>query len=637
MLNYAKSLTSKNKRTILLGIDVLLVPVALLLSYQLLSLPAGAWDMFAQFSTALPYLLVAAGGLSIWLGIPSIRPTVYQGRSMMLSGALAASVACIAAALGALVGVELPLGASVLFGLVYWSLSVSTRVVVGQIVFALYRFGASRSRVLIYGAGATGTKLAQALQMENDIEPVAFLDDDKVWHGLSVSGLRVYAPIEVERLKRDLQIDQVHIAVPSMSAAKQAQLGRQFGEIGLEVQTVPSFAQIISQRKIANVLEPLTPSGFLGREEVDANLGSTSEIYKGQVVLVSGAGGSIGSEICRQLMESMPAKLVLFELSELSLYTIDMELRPIAARLGIELVPVLGSVTEARQVREVLEKHAVQVILHAAAYKHVPLVEANPLVGIANNVFGTQTLVSCAAQAGVKRFILVSSDKAVRPTSVMGASKRLAELVVQHQAQRSTVHDGKQGMICAMVRFGNVLGSSGSVLPLFQDQIRRGGPVTVTDPGVARYFMTPAEAVRLVLTSGAMAKGGEVFILDMGQPIPIVTLAKQAIEAAGYSVRDADHPNGDIEITFTGLRPGEKLEEELTIGADLTTTEHRKIFYAREANLAPMELLALMRSLREALVAGDQEAARRLLQDYVGYQTESKENPLHPLQLFAIN
>lgn len=290
------------------------------------------------------------------------------------------------------------------------------------------------------------------------------------------------------------------------------------------------------------------------------------------------------------------------------------ELEELTLDSGVEIVPILGSVTDPRQVRRVLEAHGVQVVLHAAAYKHVPLVEANPLPGLANNVFGTQKLAQASAQAGVERFILISSDKAVRPTNVMGASKRMAELLLQDLAQRSS------GTIFTMVRFGNVLGSSGSVVPLFQDQISRGGPVTVTDARVKRYFMTIFEAVQLVLQAGAEARGGEVFVLDMGEPVPILQLARQVIESAGYSLRDAENPEGEIEIQIIGLRPGEKLEEELTLTDELITTGHPKIFCARETTLSEIEVATFMRGLRTAVAAGDEAAAHQLLHRWVeGY------------------
>jgi len=305
---------------------------------------------------------------------------------------------------------------------------------------------------------------------------------------------------------------------------------------------------------------------------------------------------------------------VLFELSELALYNADMEIRQLAEGSDIEIVSVLGTVTDTRQLRKVLSQHGVNVVLHAAAYKHVPLVEANPLSGLVNNVLGTHALAEQAARAGVERFILVSTDKAVRPTNIMGGSKRLAELVIQDMARK---YGGPGGVIFSMVRFGNVLGSSGSVVPLFQEQVSRGGPLTVTDRGVARYFMTVEEAVRLVLQAGSLAQGGEVFVLDMGKPVPILKLARQVIETAGYTVRDEDNPDGDIEIEITGLRPGEKMTEELTLSGLLINTAHPKIYSARENGLHELEIASALRDLREALVANDEALARQVVYRWV--------------------
>ena len=323
------------------------------------------------------------------------------------------------------------------------------------------------------------------------------------------------------------------------------------------------------------------------------------------------------------MLECRPTKLVLYELSELALYTADMEFRQLTENRDIEIVPVLGSITDTRQVRKVLVDHGVNIILHAAAYKHVPLVEANPLSGLVNNVFGTQALAEQAAKAGVERFILISSDKAVRPANIMGASKRLAELVIQDLARG---RGAKSGTVFSMVRFGNVLGSSGSVVPLFQEQLMRGGPLTVTDPEVARYFMTVQEAAKLVLQAGAIAQGGEVFVLDMGKPVPILQLARQVIESAGYAVRDAENPDGDIEIEFTGLRPGEKMAEELTLSGDLIGTRHPKIFSTVEDGLSEIEIASALRRLREAFVASDEDMARDVVESWVeGFEEQTQE------------
>jgi FlaA1/EpsC-like NDP-sugar epimerase len=365
------------------------------------------------------------------------------------------------------------------------------------------------------------------------------------------------------------------------------------------VQSVPSFSQLVGEEEIVAQLAPVLPTTLLGRAHLGDQLDGGCGAYRGRSVLITGAGGSIGSELCRQVLTCRPARLVLMELSEFALYTIDSELRALAGKLDCEIVPVLGTVTDRRHVRHVLELHEIDVVLHAAAYKHVPMVEANPLAGIANNVLGTNTLAREAYDYGVDRFILVSSDKAVRPIGVMGATKRLAELIVTDLAEDST------RTVFSIVRFGNVLGSSGSVIPLFREQILRGGPVTLTDTGITRYFMTAQEATRLVLWAGTLAKGGEIFVLDMGKPVRIADLARQVIETSGYSVRDAANPDGDIEIAVTGLRPGEKLHEELSITGELQPTAHPKLRCSVEAGLSGFELARALQALRKAVATGD--------------------------------
>ncbi|MEO1363586.1 MAG: polysaccharide biosynthesis protein, partial [Pseudomonadota bacterium] len=407
------------------------------------------------------------------------------------------------------------------------------------------------------------------------------------------------------------------------SQPKQVQIARRLEKMGLEVQTLPSFSQLIGEEELVNKLTPIHVSRFLNRDEVSTAPGSDAAAYFGRTVLVSGAGGSIGSELCRQVLECAPSKIVLYELSELALYQVHQEIKQMAEGSGITIVPLLGSVTDPRQVRRALQEHQVQVVLHAAAYKHVPLVEENPLAGLANNVLGTHTLVSEAAAAGIERFVLISSDKAVRPTNIMGASKRLAEVVVQDIAIRLAK---PKNLVFSIVRFGNVLGSSGSVVPLFQDQLRRGGPLTVTHPDVSRFFMTVQEAVHLVLRAGAMATGGEVFVLDMGKPVRIEQLARQVIESAGYTVRDAQNPDGDIEIEFTGLRPGEKMTEELTLSGSLIGTGHRKIFFTVEDGLSEIEVASVLRALRAALASSDDVAARAVITRWVdGYRRPTSD------------
>ncbi|MEO9778548.1 MAG: nucleoside-diphosphate sugar epimerase/dehydratase [Sedimentitalea sp.] len=620
MLNLIRSLPRKQKAYVFLAIDLALIPLALLFTYTVQVLPNSAVQTLLQTLPVLPYLLAVAAVLSLWLGIPSIQLKAFEGHAVGLTAILSTVLTGTMALLSWLAGLNQPPGTQVIFGISYFIILVTSRAVLYQVVDAIYRRAQPRCRVLIYGAGTTGTQLAQALRSHEGIDPVAFVDDNNSLQGMTLVGLPVFPPARIAELVKQRQIDRVLLAMPSLSQPKQAQIARRLQKVGLEVQALPSFAQLIGEEALIDKLTPVAPQNFLGRAARADGLGDASDSYTGRVVLVSGAGGSIGSELCRQVLACQPRKVVLYELSELALYTVHQELDQLTEGTGIDLVPLLGSVTDPRQVRAVLAEHEVQVVLHAAAYKHVPLVEANPLAGLANNVFGTQTLAREAAEFGVERFILISSDKAVRPANVMGASKRLAELVVRDLATRHA------DTVFTMVRFGNVLGSSGSVVPLFQDQISRGGPVTVTDPRVKRFFMTIREAVQLVLTAGAEARDGETFVLDMGAPVPIVKLARQVIESAGYSVRDEDNPDGDIAIEIIGLRPGEKLEEELTLSPDLIGTRFPKIFCAREDHLSEIEVASALRGLRHALVASDADAARAVISRWVeGYRRAEGE------------
>ncbi|MQQ09553.1 NAD-dependent epimerase/dehydratase family protein [Epibacterium sp. SM1979] len=611
MFRLLSALTRAQKTYIFLGIDLCLLPLVLLFTFAVQNLATPAGQLFAASLAVLPYVVAFTGVTSLWLGLPHVQLNAYERHAVALTSLVAVISASALGLAMMLFGPALPVGTYVVFALSYFIAMVAVRAILFQVVMSIYRRAQPRCRVLIYGAGATGTQLAQALRSHDWIDPVAFVDDNKSLQGMTLVGLPVYAPARIEELVKTRQIARVLLAMPSQSQPKQAQIIQRLQALKLDVQALPSFAQLVGTEALVEKLTPVAPKNFLGRRAHDVPLAEAAEAYCGKVVLVSGAGGSIGSELCRQVMACRPKKLVLYELSELALYTIHQELCAQAQAEGIELVPVLGSVTDPRQVREVLGCHQIQVVLHAAAYKHVPLVEANPLAGLANNVFGTRTLARAAGDFGVDRFILISSDKAVRPTNVMGASKRMAELVVQDLASRST------STVFTMVRFGNVLGSSGSVIPLFQEQVARGGPVTVTDPNVRRFFMTIQEAVQLVLTAGADAKGGEVFVLDMGKPVPIIQLARQVIESAGYTVRDADTPEGDIAIEIIGLRPGEKMEEELTITDELMLTRNPKIFCAHEGDLSEIEVASFVRSLRQVVAANDAEAARNLIARWV--------------------
>jgi FlaA1/EpsC-like NDP-sugar epimerase len=611
MYRWVSSLSRGNKRMVLLAVDVLLIPLALLGAMALQGDTAAHTGTIVNHWLALFVMMVIGGLLSTVLGLPLIQLKSYESHAIALTAVYAVLLGLAAAVLDDMAGFGTPLAAFINFALVYFLVDVATRMGMLQALLGIYRRGQDQSRVLIYGAGSTGRQLAAALRTDETIFPIAFVDDNISAQGTTIQGLTVYGPMAIPTLVRSHNIDRVLLAMPSATRPRQAQLSRKLEDMGLEVQAVPSFAQLTGREALIDQLQPIVPGRFLGRAALDAALPDGGTTYTNRVVMITGAGGSIGSELCYQLLMRMPSKLILFEVSELALYTIDMELRAMLRKQVIEIIPVLGSITDATLLARVMAQHKVQVVLHAAAYKHVPLVEKNPIVGMSNNVLGTQVLAQAAAHAGVERFILISSDKAVRPKNMMGASKRMAELVVQDLASRTT------GTVFTMVRFGNVMGSSGSVIPLFQDQIAKGGPVTLTHREVTRFFMTIPEAAKLVLVAGSFASGGDVFVLDMGAPILIYDLARQMITAAGYSVRDEANPDGDIEISITGLRPGEKIHEELLIGEGQLTTPHPKILQASEAALSEIEVAAALRALRNAIKAADEVALRAVVARWV--------------------
>lgn len=618
---FQKRLTRRGKQIILLLIDVILPPLALMVSLLLMH---KSLDMLSQVPAlqlyVLPGLALLGGLVSSGLGLPRIQLKSYETAAIMRTGVYAAIMTVIATIMLIFTVPSFPLVGVVTYGLLLFLGSASLRVALLGMLLWVLRQGQPKHRVLIYGAGTTGVQLAAALRSHERITPVAFIDDNVALQSTMIAGLRVLSPDDLRRVAERFKAQRIILAMPSVSPPKIARLSRKLREMGFKVQSLPSFSQLVGTEELIDKLAPVSAGQFLGREQVDQGLARASEAYQGKSVLVSGAGGSVGSELCRQLLRYNPARIVLYEVSEVALYNVDRELRDQADRAGVELVAVLGSVTDSRLTRMVMQSYGINVVFHAAAYKHVPLVEHNPIAGLANNVLGTRTITEAAHDAGVDRFIMISTDKAVRPTNIMGASKRLAELVVQDMAKRSC------GTVFSMVRFGNVLGSSGSVIPLFKEQIARGGPVTLTHDDVTRFFMTISEAAQLVLLAGSFSdhetsRGGDVFLLDMGKPVRIRELAVQMIQAAGYSVRDADHPDGDIEIQVTGLRPGEKLHEELLIGEGQLTTPHSKILRAREESLSEIEMASALRALRMAVATGDAEASREVVRRWVsGYQ-----------------
>ncbi|SNS18903.1 nucleoside-diphosphate sugar epimerase/dehydratase [Antarctobacter heliothermus] len=607
--NLVMALSRTQKQLLFILMDAAVIPLAMIAA---LALSTTGTPDHPAFSDILPMLILLTGAAVAagwWLGLTRITLNAYEMRGVIRTATYAAILGVMGLALNAAMRTGLPLGSFVIFTLLLLVASASWRIVLRQVTLNIYRHGKDRMRVLIYGAGQTGQQLVAALRHDDAILPVAFIDDNPTLQSLIVSGLRVHAPSSLKTLVLEKDIDRVVLAMPSISQPAVARIAHKLRHIGCEVHALPSFAAMVGDGEIRKQVTPVSIQDLLGRSRLESELPGVSHVYSGRRILVSGAGGSIGSELCRQLIACKPDCVVLVDHSELALYNIDKELRDIGD--GLHIVPVLGSVLDERLMRDVLVEHDIDVVLHAAAYKHLPLVENNVLSGLRNNVLGTKVLADSARSAGVDRFILVSTDKAVRPTNVMGASKRLAELLVQDLAARTP------GTRFSMVRFGNVLGSSGSVIPLFEEQILRGGPVTLTDPQVTRYFMTISEAARLVLLAGSFARGGDVFVLDMGAPVPIRKLARQMIEGAGFSVRDQDDPLGDIEIKITGLRPGEKLHEELLISSDMLTTPHTKILRAQETFLSEFEMATAIKDLRQAIETRDEGAARAVISRWV--------------------
>ena len=478
---------------------------------------------------------------------------------------------------------------------------------------------ASRPKVLIYGAGRTGRQLVAAMANSHEMQVIGFLDDDDRLYGHVLNGQPIYNPADLDHLATTLNISDVLLAMPSLSRHRRNEILSQIRVARVAVRTLPSVTDLAQGKVSISDLRELDIDDLLGREPVMPNHILLAMNVRSKVVMVTGAGGSIGSELCRQILSVGPSKLLLIEQSEFALYGIHQELEEKLAGRDIVLVPLLASVQDNERMHEIMSTWHPDTVYHAAAYKHVPLVEHNPAEGIKNNVLGTLRTAQSAAENGVSDFVLISTDKAVRPTNIMGASKRLAEMALQAIAATSP------GTKFSMVRFGNVLGSSGSVVPKFRQQIRDGGPITLTHTEITRYFMTIPEASQLVIQAGAMAKGGDVFVLDMGQSVKIIDLARRMIELSGLTVKDEQNPDGDIEIEITGLRPGEKLYEELLIGDNPKPTSHSRIMKAHEEFIPWAELEGQLRSLEMALNVNDVGVIRLMMEKLVTGYTPSDE------------
>ena len=478
--------------------------------------------------------------------------------------------------------------------------------------------GIKHKNVLIYGAGDAGIQLMGGLEHSSEYKPVGFIDDSKEVQGRNISGMNIYSFSDVESLIKRLEVEEILIALPSTSRARRLNIISSLEPYQVTVRMLPSLADLAGGKINVDDLRKVSIKDLLGREAVSANEELLSKNIMDKAVLVTGAGGSIGSELCRQIVSLKPKMLIMYEMSELALYDIEKELLNMTTH-QINIYPILGSINKKNRFSKVLRHYKVDTIYHAAAYKHVPMVEFNNSEGVDNNIFGTLNCSQAAIENGVETFVLISTDKAVRPTNTMGATKRSAELILQALAAKQS------STKFTMVRFGNVLDSSGSVIPLFKQQIKDGGPVTVTDKDIIRYFMLIPEAVELVIQAGAMGTGGDVFVLDMGKPVSIDGLAKKMIRLSGLELKDKNHPDGDIEIKYIGLRPGEKLYEELLVGDNVSQTENPLIMRAKEDMLSWDELKPILDCLKKEIKDCDQEKIRKLLIQLVqGFKPQKK-------------
>ncbi len=615
----ALGLPPRVRRLLLIAIDAVLLPLAVWLSFWLrLSNPfhttfltSGMWLLTAILLIGLPFYAFTGQYKSLTRYASTLTLYYLSIRNGFL----------VLLLVGAGVMLHLPMPTRISWFLLWLLLTGLTGAIRFGLRELLLRLSSTRKgktiQVAIYGAGEAGAQLAAAIRLAGNYQIITFIDDDPALWSRTINSIMIRPPQWLSKLP--CQIDQVLLAIPSLPRSDRRRIVAELQKQGIAILQTPSVDEITSGRAGIDTLRPVAIEDLLGRDSVPPDPQLLETGIFNTVVCVTGAGGSVGSELCRQILRLNPKRLVLLESSEPSLYAIEQELRGLLPE-SIQLLPVLGSANDASLVEQLFLDQGLQIVLHAAAYKHVPLVEANPLAGLANNVGSTRVVCRAAAAAGVSEVMLISTDKAVRPTNVMGASKRLSELVVQAystEAMQGGPCKGRNRTSFSMVRFGNVLGSSGSVVPLFRQQIASGGPITLTHPEIIRYFMTIPEAAQLVLQATALAQGGDLFLLDMGKPVGIKDLAEQMVRLSGLSLLDANNPEGDIEIVYTGLRPGEKLYEELLIEAESEPTTHPLIFRAKERSIPPSKLWPRLDALESALAAMDQATALALLAELV--------------------
>jgi FlaA1/EpsC-like NDP-sugar epimerase len=630
LINNILNMPRLKKRGVAVSVDALICLATVAIAYWIRLgdwvFPSGMqWFSYAGALLAIPLFITSGLYRAIFR---------YAGWGALMSVVRACALYgigyCIVFAIIGIVGIPRTIGVlqPILLFLAVGGSRAIARYWLGGGYQQLLRFG-KRRRVLIYGAGSAGRQLAAALSNSDEMQVVAFIDDDRTLEGSVLNGKQIYGPKGLSERINDLEILDLLLAIPSASRQRRNEIIDSLSSSHVSVRTLPGLADLAHGKVTVNDLRELDIEDLLGRDAVAPNQLLLAKNIANKTVLVTGAGGSIGSELCRQILSLRPKALILLEQGEYNLYSIEQDLQA-RCEVGSDgvarIVPILASVQDNKRIDEILGKWKPDTIYHAAAYKHVPLVEHNPAEGVRNNVFGTMNVAQLAEKHSVSDFVLISTDKAVRPTNVMGATKRLAEMVLQALAA-----EGGPTRF-SMVRFGNVLGSSGSVVPLFRRQIKAGGPITVTHEGITRYFMTIPEAAQLVIQASAMAQGGEVFVLDMGDPITIIDLARQMIQLSGLSVRDLANPDGDIAIEIIGLRPAEKLYEELLIGDNPEPTQHSRIMKASDRFLSKSELFVRLEAMNNLIGESDFDTIRlalaEIVHDYAPSVSEKADNGL---------
>lgn len=619
MRNLLNRLPRFARALLVLGSDLLFIPFALYAALVMRLNDPLPLQFIERSLPLLVFLLVSYPIIFYAFQLHRLKLSGFDVSAITKTAVAVFALSLLGFAANILLSLGAPRTVPIIFMLTSTMLVLGSRLIAIHIVRDILNAPRNRLPVAVFGAGQAGVQLILALKQSTEYRPVALVDNNRTLHGLVVEGLRVSSPDSLKSLIKEKFIKEVFLAIPSLTTPRRRQVLASLGELDCKIRELPSINDVIRSGNVLGSLRQVSVDEVLGRDSIDLKHKKVNSIIEDKTVLVSGAGGSIGSEICRQLLANRVGRIVLLELSEFALYRIEAELRAHPNHSEGNIVPCLGNVTDRALIDDLIAKYDVKSIYHAAAYKHVPLVEINEVEGARNNILGTKVLAEAAVDNGLDRFTLISTDKAVNPTNVMGATKRLAEHVIQHMQSQN------DDTVFSIVRFGNVLGSSGSVVPLFREQIARGGPVTLTHMDVTRYFMTIPEASSLVLLASASAEGGEVFVLDMGEPIKIYDLATRMIELSGFKVKDEDNPDGDIEIAVTGLRSGEKLFEELLIEPGTLPTDNPQIFRAKEAELSQSDMQELIECVEKAVSNRDSQAIRHCIEKWVeGYHRSQK-------------